>query len=49
MLRSNYLLGFQPADPKADGRTHGIEVKVGRPGVQVIARKSYTTPRAPSR
>jgi hypothetical protein len=40
--RTYYLLGFQPAEPKADGKPHRIEVKVARPDAQVIARKSYT-------
>jgi Ca-activated chloride channel family protein len=38
-LRSQYLIGFAPT--ALDGRVHKLEVKVGRPGMTVRARKSY--------
>ena len=38
-LRSQYLIGFAPAT--LDGKVHKLEVKVGRPGMTVRARKSY--------
>lgn len=36
-----YLLAFQTADVKRDGRFHPITVKVNRPDVQVRTRKGY--------
>jgi VWFA-related protein len=39
--RTFYLLGYEPADQKADGRFRKIEVMVRRPGVSVRARKGY--------
>ena len=38
---SYYLLAFAPADPKASGRLHKIDVKVDRPGVTVRTRSGY--------
>jgi VWFA-related protein len=38
---SYYLLGFAPADPKANGRFHKVEVKVNRRGVSVRTRAGY--------
>jgi len=38
---SYYLLAFAPSEPKANGRTHKIEVKVDRPGVSVRTRSGY--------
>jgi Ca-activated chloride channel family protein len=38
-LRSQYLIGFAPA--ALDGKVHKLEVKVGRLGMTVRARKSY--------
>jgi VWFA-related protein len=48
---SYYLLAFAPADPKASGRLHKIDVKVGRPGVTVRTRSGYYAgeTRAPGR
>ncbi len=38
---SYYLLAFAPADPRANGKLHKIEVKVGRPDVTVRTRSGY--------
>lgn len=38
-LRSQYLIGFTPA--ALDGKVHKLEVRVGRAGMTVRARKSY--------
>jgi Ca-activated chloride channel family protein len=38
-LHSQYVLGFTPQT--LDGKTHKIEVRVGKPGLKVQARKSY--------
>jgi VWFA-related protein len=38
---SYYILGFEPAHPEADGRFHGIRVRVNRPGVTLQARRGY--------
>jgi Ca-activated chloride channel family protein len=38
-LRSQYLLGFTPA--ALDGKVHRLELKVGRSGLNVRARRSY--------
>jgi VWFA-related protein len=48
---SYYLLAFAPADPKATGRLHTIDVKVNRPGVSVRTRAGYYAgeTRAPDR
>jgi VWFA-related protein len=39
--RSFYLLGYEPANKKRDGKFRKIEVQVRRPGVVVRARKGY--------
>jgi VWFA-related protein len=36
-----YLLAFAPADPKATGKLHKIEVKVNQPGAIVRTRSGY--------
>ena len=38
-LHSQYVLGFSPA--VLDGKTHKLEVKIRKPGLNVRARKSY--------
>jgi hypothetical protein len=50
MFRENssyYLLGYQPANVKADGTFRRINVKVNRPGVEVRTRKNYIAPKPP--
>jgi VWFA-related protein len=43
--RSYYLIGYNPADSRRDGRFRKIRVKlVGRKGLQVRARKGYYAP-----
>jgi VWFA-related protein len=38
---SYYLIGYEPAWIRADGRFHKIKVQVARPGVEVRARRGY--------
>ena len=38
---SYYLVGFQSADQKADGKLRRLEVRVNRPGVTVRTRNGY--------
>jgi Ca-activated chloride channel homolog len=38
-LRRQYLIGFSPAAP--DGQLHRVEVRVGRAGMKVRARRTY--------
>ncbi|MCM3879702.1 MAG: VWA domain-containing protein [Vicinamibacterales bacterium] len=40
-----YVLGYYPPTHPRDGRFHRIEVRVKRPGVNVMARKGYASPR----
>jgi VWFA-related protein len=44
--RSYYLLGYKPAEGKADGRFRKLEVKVARDHVRVGARRGYYAPEA---
>jgi VWFA-related protein len=37
----HYLLTYSPKNTQFDGKFHAIQVKVGRPGVHVFARKGY--------
>ena len=39
--QSYYLIAFAPGEPKADGKFHGVSVKVNRPGVTVHTRSGY--------
>ena len=39
--RSFYMVGFQPASTRYDGKFHEIDVRVNRPGVTVLARGGY--------
>jgi VWFA-related protein len=43
---SYYLLGYKPAEVRADGRFRKIEVTVGREGARVRARRGYYAPDA---
>lgn len=40
-----YLLGFNPANDKRDGRFRKLDVRVARDGVMVRARRGYALPR----
>ena len=41
-LRSQYLVAYQPSDPKRDGRFRRIDVRVGgRPDARIIHRRGY--------
>ena len=42
----HYLLTYSPTNDAPDGKFRAIHVKVGRPGVQVFARKGYRALRA---
>ena len=42
-LHRQYVLGFTP--PKLDGKTHKLEVKIGKPGMKARARKAYVATR----
>ena len=41
-----YMLGYYPPNHPRDGRFHTIEVRVTRPGMRVLARRGYASPRA---
>ncbi|HKY19718.1 MAG TPA: VWA domain-containing protein [Vicinamibacterales bacterium] len=48
IVRANstyYVLGYYPPNHPRDGRFHKIEVRVNRPGLRVVARKGYASPR----
>jgi VWFA-related protein len=40
-----YVLGYYPPTHARDGRFHKIEVRVKRPGLKVVARRGYASPR----
>jgi VWFA-related protein len=41
-----YILGYTPPDDVQNGRFHKIELRAKRPGLRVVARRGYATPRA---
>jgi VWFA-related protein len=41
---SYYVLAYYPPNPKRDGKFHNIQVRVGRPGLTVRARRGYANP-----
>ena len=41
-----YMIGYQPPSHPRDGRFHKIEVRTRRPGLRVLARRGYASPRA---
>jgi VWFA-related protein len=43
-LRSQYVLGYYPSNPKHDGTFRSIKVEVHRPDVKILARKGYYAP-----
>jgi VWFA-related protein len=43
-LRSQYVLGYYPANTKRDGTFRKIKVDVSRPDAKVLARKGYYAP-----
>jgi VWFA-related protein len=43
-LRSQYVLGYYPSNPKRDGTFRSIKVEVHRPDVKILARKGYYAP-----
>ena len=43
-LSSYYLLGYYSSNARLDGKYHSIKVRVKRPGIDVRARKGYTSP-----
>ena len=40
-----YVMGYYPPTHPRDGRFHKIQVRVKRPGLTVVARKGYASPR----
>ena len=40
------MLGYYPPNHPNDGRFHKIDVRLKRPGLRVLARKGYASPRA---
>lgn len=43
-LRSQYVLGYYPANGKRDGAFRKIKVEVSRPDAKILARKGYYAP-----
>jgi Ca-activated chloride channel homolog len=43
-LRSEYVLGYQPAEFKLDGRFRPVEIRPHRPNLQVHSRRGYYAP-----
>jgi VWFA-related protein len=46
-LRSQYAIGYVPANQERDGKFRKLEVKVNAPGLRVSARRGYYAPREP--
>jgi len=44
-MRSQYVLGYYPANTARDGEFRKIKVEVARPDVKILARKGYYAPR----
>ncbi|HXE74311.1 MAG TPA: VWA domain-containing protein [Candidatus Xenobia bacterium] len=44
-LRSQYSLGYTPANRKRDGRFRQVSIRVNRSGYKVLARNGYFAPR----
>ncbi len=42
---SYYLLGYYPSNDRRDGRLRRIDVRIGKPGLSVRARRGYVAPR----
>jgi hypothetical protein len=40
--RTGYILGYAPANPVMDGKYRKVEVRVNRPGLEVVYRHGYT-------
>jgi VWFA-related protein len=40
-LRTQYSIGYTPANPKKDGAFHKVEIKTARKDLKVQARKGY--------
>jgi Ca-activated chloride channel family protein len=45
-LKSQYVIGYVPDNPKHDGRYRKLRVEVSRPGLRVRCRPGYTAPQA---
>jgi VWFA-related protein len=45
--QSYYLIGYESASSKPDGRLHRVDVKVNRPNVDVRTRSTYAAPKPP--
>lgn len=41
-----YMLGYYPPNHPNDGKFHKIDVRLKRPGLRVLARRGYASPRA---
>src|SRR5262245_45019273 len=44
-LKSQYVIGYVPDNPKRDGKYRKLKVEVKREGLKVRARQGYTAPR----
>jgi VWFA-related protein len=41
-----YMLGYYPPNHPRDGKFHKIDVRAKRPGLRIVARRGYASPRA---